>query len=135
MIFWPFSYQILKKLKNFKTICQQILYLLIKCCQKVEGTLYGYHGQDVNQPSSRDVGYVCQCESSSSKNTHYIIVNAKKQTCSHPVYCEKVRSTHSLTQRESMWFEGEIKNMLSFLKCKWLIVLLHVLYFFIFRSH
>ena len=101
----------------FKTICQTILNLLDECCQQVEGTLYGYHGHDIAQ-SSRDVCYACECQSSSSNEAHYIKVNAKKQTCSDPVYCEKVRSTRSLTHRESMWFEGEFKDKLSIFKCK-----------------
>ena len=102
----------------FKTVCQKVLKLLDKCCQQVEDTLYGYHEQHITQSSSRKVRYVCECKSSSSNEVHYIEVDAEKQTCSDPVYCDKVRSTRSLTQKESIWFEGEFKDKLSFLKCK-----------------
>ncbi|XP_019863395.1 PREDICTED: uncharacterized protein LOC109592381 [Amphimedon queenslandica] len=100
----------------FKTVCQEILKLIKKCCQQVEDTLYGYHEHHITQSSSRDVHYVCECKSSSSNEVHYIKVNVKKQTCSDPVHCDKVRSTRSLTQRESMWFEGDFKDKLTFLK-------------------
>ena len=97
----------------FKTICQQILKLLDECCQKVEDTLHNGNNAD----RSRRIQYVCQC--SPSSEVHYIKdIDAKKQTCSDPVHCKKVRSTRFLTHRESMWFEGEFKNKLSFLKCK-----------------
>uniref|UniRef100_A0A1X7TR61 COR domain-containing protein n=1 Tax=Amphimedon queenslandica TaxID=400682 RepID=A0A1X7TR61_AMPQE len=99
----------------FKTVCQEILKLIKKCCQQVEDTLYGYHGHQIAQ-SSRDVCYVCECKYSSSNEVHYIKADAEKQTCSDPVHCDKVRSTRSLTQRESVWFKGEFKNKPSFLK-------------------
>ncbi|XP_019860070.1 PREDICTED: uncharacterized protein LOC109588335 [Amphimedon queenslandica] len=104
------------RLVSFKSVCQDILKLLRKCSDEVENTLYGYHGHNSAQSSSRDVRYVCECESSSSNKVHYIKVDAEKQTCSDPVYCHKVRRARSLTQRESMWFEGEFKDKLPFLK-------------------
>ena len=102
----------------FKTVCQRALKLAKKCCHQVEDTLYGYHGHHIAQSLSRNVCYVCECESFSSSKAHYIKVNTGKQTCSDPVYCDKIESARSLTQRESMWFEGEFKDKLSFLKCK-----------------
>ncbi|XP_019858328.1 PREDICTED: uncharacterized protein LOC109586570 [Amphimedon queenslandica] len=105
-----------RHLVPFKTVCQNILKLLKKCCDEVENTLYGYHGHDSAQSSLRKVRYICECESSSSNEVHYIKVDAEKQTCSDPVHCHKVRRTRSLTQRESVWFEGEFKDKRSFLK-------------------
>ena len=54
-----------------------MLKLLDKCCQQVEETLYGYHGQGINH-SSRQVQYVCQCIC--SNDVHYIIADAEEQT-------------------------------------------------------
>ncbi|XP_019858327.1 PREDICTED: uncharacterized protein LOC109586569 [Amphimedon queenslandica] len=102
---------------SFKAVCQEILKLLKNCCEKVEDTLYGYHGHHIAQSSSRDVRYVCECKASSSNEVHYIKVKAEKQTCSDYVFCEKARSTRSLTQRESMWFQDKfsyIKYLIQF---------------------
>ena len=80
-----------------------MLKLLNKCCQQVEETLYGHHGQCIDQ-SSRQVQYVCQCNR--SKDVHYIII-AKKPTCSDFIHCRMDRCTRPMTPNESMWFEGD----------------------------
>ena len=95
----------------FKTVCQDVLKLLDECCQQVEETLHGYHGQDIDQ-SSRQVQYVCQCDR--SDDVHYIVI-AKEQTNYDRVYCQKIRRTRFLKRNESIWFK-EIKSNLSYCK-------------------
>ena len=84
----------------FKTVCQDVLKLLDKCCQQVEKTLHGYHGQCIDQ-SSRQVQYVCQCNRS---DVHYLEVG-ETQTCSEPVHCKMDRRPRPVTLNESMWFD------------------------------
>ena len=86
---------------SFKTVCQDVLKLLDECCQQVEETLHGYHGQCIDQ-SSRKVQYLCQCKD--SKDIHYINVT-ENQTSLEPVHCQKKRRPRPMTQYESMWFE------------------------------
>ena len=87
----------------FKTVCQDVLKLLDECCQQVEETLHGYHGQGINQ-SSKKVQYVCQCNH--SKDIHYIII-AKKPKYSDLIHCKMDRCPRPMTPNESMWFEGD----------------------------
>ena len=84
----------------FKTVCQDVLKLLDECCQQVEETLHGYHGQCIDQ-SSRQVQYVCQCIR--SDDVHYFEVG-ENQTCLGPVHCKIDRRPRPMTHNESMWF-------------------------------
>ena len=84
----------------FKTVCQDVMKLLDECCQQVEETLHGYHGQCIDQ-SSRQVQYVCQCDRSG--DVHYLKVG-ETQTCSEPVHCKMDRCPRPMTHNESMWF-------------------------------
>ena len=84
----------------FKTVCQDVLKLLDECCQQVEETLHGYHGQCIDQ-SSRQVQYVCQCNR--SDDVHYLKVG-ETQTCSEPVHCKMDRRPRPVTHNESLWF-------------------------------
>ena len=84
----------------FKTVCQDVLKLLDECCQQVEETLHGYHGQRIDQ-SSRQVQYVCQCNH--SDDVHYFEVG-ETQTCLGPVHCKMDRCPRPMTHNESMWF-------------------------------
>ena len=93
----------------FKTVCQDVLKLINECCQQVEETLHGYHGQGINQ-SSRQVQYVCQC--SCSKDVHYIIT-AKKPKYSDLIRCKMERCSRPMTPNESMWFEGDTLPMIT----------------------
>ena len=95
----------------FKTVCQDVLKLFDECCQQVEETLHGYHGQGINQ-SSRQVQYLCQCKR--SKDIHYINVT-ENQTCLEPVYCQIRRRPRQVTRSESMWFEGHPMTRISFI--------------------
>ena len=85
----------------FKTVCQDVLKLLDECCQQVEETLHGYHGQSIDR-SSRQVQYVCQCNC--SEDIHYFEVG-ETQTCSEPVHCKMDRRPRPMTHNESMWFD------------------------------
>ena len=85
----------------FKTVCQDVLKLLNECCQQVEETLHGYHGQCIDQ-SSRQVQYLCQCNR--SDDVHYLEVG-ETQTCSEPVHCKMDRRPRPMTHNESMWFD------------------------------
>ena len=87
----------------FKTVCQDVLKLLDECCQQVEETLHGYHGQG-NNLSSKKVQYVCQCNC--SKDIHYITI-AKKPKYSDLIHCKMDRCPRPMTHNESMWFEGD----------------------------
>ena len=91
----------------FRTVCQDVLKLLDECCQQVEETLHGYHGQGINQ-SSRQVQYVCQCDR--SDDVHYIIADAEEQTNYVPVYCQKNRKPRPLNPNESIWFKESKSN-------------------------
>ena len=92
----------------FKTVCQDVLKLLDECCQQVEETLHGYHGQRIDQ-SSRQVQYVCsQCNH--SDDVHYIIADAENQTNYVPVYCQKNRKPRPLNPNESIWFKESKSN-------------------------
>ena len=87
-----------------KTVCQDVLKLLDECCQQVEETLHGYHGQGINQ-SSRQVQYLCQCNR--SDDVHYLKVD-ENQTCLEPVHCKMDRCPRPMTHNESMWFKVPI---------------------------
>ena len=90
----------------FKTVCQNVLKLLDECCQQVEETLHGYHGQCIDQSSiARQVQYLCQCKR--PKDIHYIVVT-ENQTCLDLIYCQIKRRPRPMTHNESMWFEGEV---------------------------
>ena len=90
-----------------------MLKLLDECCQQVEETLHGYHGQCIDQ-SSRQVQYVCQCHH--SNDVHYInIADVDKQTNYNHVHCQKEREIRSLNRNESIWFK-ESKSNLSYCK-------------------
>ena len=92
----------------FKTVCQDVLKLLDECCQQVEETLHGYHGQCIGR-SSRQVQYVCsQCNR--SDDVHYIIADAEEQTNYDPVYCQKNRKSRPLNPNESIWFKESKSN-------------------------
>ena len=91
-----------------RTVCQDVLKLLDECCQQVEETLHGYHGQRIDQ-SSRHVQYVCsQCNR--SDDVHYIIADAEEQTNYVPVYCQKDRKPRPLNPNESIWFKESKSN-------------------------
>ena len=93
----------------FKTVCQDVLKLLNECCQQVEETLHGYHGQRIDQ-SSRQVKYVCQCHH--SDDVHYInIADLDKQINYNHVHCQKERKTRSLNRNESIWFKESKSNL------------------------
>ena len=94
----------------FKTVCQDVLKLLDECCQQVEETLHGYHGQRIDQ-SSKQIQYQCQCKH--SKDIHYINVT-ENQTCLEPVHCQIRRRPRQMTRSESMWFEGHPMTRISF---------------------
>ena len=91
-----------------KTVCQDVLKLLDECCQQVEETLHGYHGQRIDQ-SSRQVQYVCQCNR--SDDVHYVVIaNTEEQTNYVPVYCQKKRKPRPLNPNESIWFKESKSN-------------------------
>ena len=93
----------------FKTVCQDVLKLLDECCQQVEETLHGYHGQCIDQ-SSRQVQYVCQCHH--SDDVHYIVIaDVDKQTNYDHIHCQKERKTRSLNRNESIWFKESKSNL------------------------
>ena len=84
-----------------------MLKLLDECCQQVEETLHGYHGQCIDR-SSRQVQYVCQCKH--SDDVHYnCFADAEEQKNYDPVYCQKKR-TLFLNRNESIWFKESKSN-------------------------